>query len=1088
MSEFLRGKRLRVRTCVARSILSRLSRRREFPQIVAAALILGLLVPVVVDAAIGRLPGQFQITDRGAATYQIPLSVPAGRNGLAPQIALSYNSQAGDGSAGTGWTLTGFSRIERCGKTFPLDGQRTAVTFSNADRFCLDGRPLLRISAGTCGADTVEFRTEIDVNEKVTCHGSLHGGPEYFRVQYPSGLSAYLGRTANARRVVTAGGAGSVIQSWLVSQVQDKFHNSMRFTYLNSGAAEVLPDQVTWTDHCASAGCSSGSGSQYELKLEYEDRDDIDFRAGYLSGAMWERQKRLQKMTFKAAGSTVQQYLLSYAQLSESGASRRSKLTGIEHCGASTSDCLPMTSVDWTLGSTGWGADSAASPSLTNPDKAVFADWDGDGRMDFYIRHNNVWHIGRAHNGDYSQALVSSGHAYNTAMYPQLGWEGRALNANGDGRTDLLALGANDLWTIYLANDSAGGLVAHSTGWNRNDVPNPTVVDMDGDGLDDIVYMRGASGLVDMLLIRRNLGPHSTTGAPQFAAEVAVSLQFEGMDFPHSHQLRRVDFNGDGRGDLLVSWTTTFPLNGGGVSLPLQRYQVLISTGTTFEADAAFSLPLPLDVILPLDVNGDGLTDLFVHEVDPAQQVAHVPKIFLSTGVGFSAVETGFPAAVMLNPQETYRAVDANGDGRADLLWGQLSSSKVYLSDGTFGAFGNDPNLVLNLPDVTADALNKGTVADIDGDGLPDLVLLKNQKFVVKKLQGVRGDLLAEITDGLDVNHAIEYASLSALADGGVYLVDPEVGQPASTLPEPAWSNSTSRGISPFAFVERYTTDDGDGGTYTVDYQYWNARQNSLGRGFLGFAQVLVTDDRLGAPKMRTTFYQGFPFIGRPLFQHQLKPDSTSALLSESLSLWQAVNLNSSQETAPRKFVHLSSRSDKGYELNGSVSRLTTTSHSYTNPASGTPDYSHGRPFSETVEVSVPGQSNAWTSTRNFVFDESARTIGHCLGLPTRIDEVGTRGSDQVTDQRSQWATYAASNCGLTSEKVGSPTDTAKQRRTAYTRDNYGNVVKAVTNAANVVDGSDRDTRYEYALGGGDAWAGYRLVTPSFLYSEENFT
>lgn len=123
MREFLRGRLPLVRTCVARPILSRLSRCREVPRVVAAALILGLLVPVVGDAAIGRLPGQFQVTDRGAAVYQIPLSVPAGRNGLAPQIALSYNSQgvkdwpvqagrslASHGSSGVGrpsrWTVS----------------------------------------------------------------------------------------------------------------------------------------------------------------------------------------------------------------------------------------------------------------------------------------------------------------------------------------------------------------------------------------------------------------------------------------------------------------------------------------------------------------------------------------------------------------------------------------------------------------------------------------------------------------------------------------------------------------------------------------------------------------------------------------------------------------------------------------------------------------------------------------------------------------------------------------------------------------------------------------------------------------------
>jgi hypothetical protein len=41
----------------------------------------------------------------GAATYSYPIDVPPGRAGLAPQIALTYNSQAKNGWLGVGWTL-----------------------------------------------------------------------------------------------------------------------------------------------------------------------------------------------------------------------------------------------------------------------------------------------------------------------------------------------------------------------------------------------------------------------------------------------------------------------------------------------------------------------------------------------------------------------------------------------------------------------------------------------------------------------------------------------------------------------------------------------------------------------------------------------------------------------------------------------------------------------------------------------------------------------------------------------------------------------------------------------------------------------
>ncbi len=64
----------------------------------------------------------FQVAQfTGAATYSVPIQVPAGPGGLQPSFSLSYNSQAVDSAtnrtqaswAGMGWTLTGGGYIER---------------------------------------------------------------------------------------------------------------------------------------------------------------------------------------------------------------------------------------------------------------------------------------------------------------------------------------------------------------------------------------------------------------------------------------------------------------------------------------------------------------------------------------------------------------------------------------------------------------------------------------------------------------------------------------------------------------------------------------------------------------------------------------------------------------------------------------------------------------------------------------------------------------------------------------------------------------------------------------------------------------
>src|SRR5262245_16584812 len=51
-----------------------------------------------------NLQGAASATSSGDATFSIPIDVPATK--LTPAVALTYNSSAGVGSVGRGWSLT----------------------------------------------------------------------------------------------------------------------------------------------------------------------------------------------------------------------------------------------------------------------------------------------------------------------------------------------------------------------------------------------------------------------------------------------------------------------------------------------------------------------------------------------------------------------------------------------------------------------------------------------------------------------------------------------------------------------------------------------------------------------------------------------------------------------------------------------------------------------------------------------------------------------------------------------------------------------------------------------------------------------
>jgi RHS repeat-associated protein len=136
---------------------------------------------ILETALIGKVAGNFSVSEGGSAGYSIPIQVPPGTNGLQPSLSLNYTSGGSYGSMGIGWSLSGLGAIARCPKTIAQDAIRVPINYDNQennDAYCLGGQRLIPvtdlISAGnatlnyaafpsqTIAAYKQEFRTEID--------------------------------------------------------------------------------------------------------------------------------------------------------------------------------------------------------------------------------------------------------------------------------------------------------------------------------------------------------------------------------------------------------------------------------------------------------------------------------------------------------------------------------------------------------------------------------------------------------------------------------------------------------------------------------------------------------------------------------------------------------------------------------------------------------------------------------------------------------------------------------------------------------------------------------------------------------------
>jgi len=110
--------------------------RREGLHRVVCVLVLGLFLlaegllgiqeaPATRDTdpapTVGRLKGQFAVSDVGKFEYEMPLPVPPGTAGMFPALGLQFSAGKGDGVVGHGFYVTGMSMIQRCPRTFYQD-------------------------------------------------------------------------------------------------------------------------------------------------------------------------------------------------------------------------------------------------------------------------------------------------------------------------------------------------------------------------------------------------------------------------------------------------------------------------------------------------------------------------------------------------------------------------------------------------------------------------------------------------------------------------------------------------------------------------------------------------------------------------------------------------------------------------------------------------------------------------------------------------------------------------------------------------------------------------------------------------------
>jgi RHS repeat-associated protein len=428
--------------------------------------------------------------------------------------------------------------------------------------------------------------------------------------------------------------------------------------------------------------------------------------------------------------------------------------------------------------------------------KVYAADIDGNGQADLLfdvLRKDYPNDIGNYNYTSYLLTAVSNGDGTFTQAtghpngrpdptLPQVAWNHNIANeayehcavgdVNGDGNADFVCTHLGDAlpptyqpqdgWYVGTAlsqGDGTFAVVNDPITFEYGVPPDVTVGDVNGDGLDDMLFIDTQTKCDEFVQIRwgctlGELAPHRVLMTGISKGRGTFTWERQETDWTYGFgpgdpgtptTLFAADLNGDGNADYLlhrrqgdaeVFFTAVSYAN-----LPAGRFRLHAQAGPQLEGR-----------ITPGDYNGDGKADLMVaayhaaHSGDGCSVEVDYDHIALSRVSGngdgtFSfpnnwhdcatSTDTNWHWNTALEASDNPRPADVNGDGRADFV----------------GSWNGGREVRANISLNTTNDLSNWRRADITGDGRDDLVYVyfTNPGYVIRtRMSAANGGFTAQ--------------------------------------------------------------------------------------------------------------------------------------------------------------------------------------------------------------------------------------------------------------------------------------------------------------------------------------------------------
>ena len=756
----------------------------------------------------------------GTGTMSIPVPASPGRSGFDPKLTLSYDSGAGNGPFGLGWSLSSPSITRKTDKGLPLyddAGESDTYVLSGAEDLVpvlSAGKPVV-IERGGYRVKQYRPRTE-GLFARIERWTDLATGVIHWRSISRDNITTWYGDTDQSR--IADPDNPRHIFSWLIRASCDAKGNAIRYTYEPENSDRVELSAANEQNRSAAvrgtnrylkrieygsptpvldtAGVDGVDGWMFEAVFDYGDHADVDPTP--TASVLWP--VRSDPFSSHRSGFEVRTYRLCRRVLMFH---RFAELT--------PNPCL-VKSLDLTY------------------DENPFASYLTAATQTGYVRDGDSYRSASmpAAEFDYSEAVIDS----------------TVCEIDTDSLEGLpRGLGEGYRWTDLDGEGASGILVEQGGGWfyKRNRSANNTatedgkttanarfgpleavdprpsvslgagarVTDLEGDGRQDVVLLSGpVCGFFE----------RSDDGWEPFRA--FSSWPNVPMDDPNQ---RLVDLTGDGKADILIAEDDVFvwyPSEGEAGFGPSNRVAKTLDEergSRVVFADGTESIYLA-------DMSGDGLSDL-VRVRNGG--ICYWPNL----GYGRFGSKVAMDRSPRMDhpdrfSQNRVRLTDVDGTGPVDLLYLGAGGVDVYRNESG-NAWSPRQRLVAfprieNVSSVDAlDLLGTGTACLVWSSPLPDA--RRRTMRYVDLMGGTKPHLLIRSKNNLGAETHVTYAPSTRF-----YQDDRDAGRPwATRLPFPVH------------VVERHETIDAvSGNRFVSRYAYHHGYFDGCEREFRGFGYV----------------------------------------------------------------------------------------------------------------------------------------------------------------------------------------------------------------------------------------------------------